>query len=74
MSIEYVHVDVMSRDKLSMLTLCQGNRSMSTSCQWYVKGGGPCQHWLPLSYVKHIFYFLLIESEYVHVDVMSRDI
>ena len=78
-----VHVDVMSREIFSMLTLCQRSRSMSTLCQGYVKGGGPCRRWLPLFDVKHISYILLIKSEsmstlcqwsIVHVDVMSREI
>ena len=35
--MEYVHVDVMSREILSMLILCQGSMSiMSTLC--HVKG------------------------------------
>ena len=46
-----------------MSTLCQGNRSMLTLCQGYVKGGGPCRRWLPLFDVQNIFYNLLIKSE-----------
>ena len=36
---------------------------MSTLCQGYVEGSGPCRRWLPLFDVKHIFYILLIKSE-----------
>ena len=36
---------------------------MSTLCQGYVKGGGPCQHWLPHFDVKHLFHILLTKSE-----------
>ena len=65
------------------LKLCQGSRSMSTLCQGYVKGAGPCWHWLPLFDVKHIFCILFIKSEsmstlcqwsIIHVYVMSREI
>ena len=66
-----------------MLKLCQGSRSMLMLCQGYVKGGGPCRHWLPLFDVKHIFCIFLIKNEsmstlcqwsIVHVDFMSREI
>ena len=36
---------------------------MSTLCQEYAKGGGPCRCWLPLFDVKHIFYILLTNNE-----------
>ena len=82
--MEYVYVDVMSREIIvSMLKLCPGSMSMLTLCQRFVKGGGPCRHWLPLFCVKHIFYILSIKCEsmstvmsmeYVHVYVMSREI
>ena len=61
LSMEYAHIDVMSREILSMLTLCQGSRSMSTLCKGYVKGRGPCRRKLPLFDVKHIFYISLIK-------------
>ena len=36
---------------------------MSTLCQWYAQGEGPCRRWLALFDVKHIFHILIIKSE-----------
>ena len=70
MSMEYVRVDVMSREILSMLTLCQGSRSMSTLCQWYVKGEGPCGHWVS-SIVCKTYILYSFTKKWIHVDVMQ---
>ena len=72
--MEYVYVDVMSREIIvSMLKLCPGSMSMLTLCQRFVKGGGPCRHWLPLFCVKHMYILYFINKMRIHVDVMSME-